>query len=59
MADVDAPFMKQILDVPQRQRKPHIQHHRQADDFGRRLEVFEWGAFRHPETLSGAPPCLK
>nr|WP_291896714.1 hypothetical protein [Maricaulis sp.] len=38
MSDIDAAFVEQILDVPERQRKTDIQHHGQADDLGRRLE---------------------
>ena len=59
MADVDAPFMKQFLDVPQRQRKPDIQHYRQADDLGAGFEVLERGAFDHHRKLDGALPLLK
>ncbi len=31
--------------------EPHIHHHRQADDFGRRLEVAKGGTLGHPERL--------
>lgn len=59
MADVDAPFMEQVLDISERQRKPNVQHHRQADDLWARLEVAEGAAFRHVGTLSSALPWLK
>jgi hypothetical protein len=39
VADLDAAFVQQILDIAQRQREPHIHHHRQADDLGRGFEV--------------------
>jgi hypothetical protein len=42
-------FVKQVFDLPQRKRKPNIQHHRQADNLGRCLEISKWIA--HPETL--------
>ena len=34
VADIDASFMKKILDLPQRQRIPDPDHHRQADNLG-------------------------
>ena len=34
VADVDAAFGHQILDPAQRQRVPHVHHHRDADDLG-------------------------
>jgi hypothetical protein len=39
MSDVDRPFMKQVLGVPERKRVADIHHDRQADDLGRSLEV--------------------
>src|SRR5690606_28835863 len=42
VADVDAAFVQQVFDTPQRERKADVHHHRQADDLGRRLEVAEW-----------------
>mgnify|MGYP004007052857 FL=1 len=42
MADVDATFVEQIFDLPQRKRKPDIHHHGQADDLGGGLEISEW-----------------
>jgi len=41
MADFDATFVEQVLDVSKRQREPHVHHDREADDLGRRLEVLE------------------
>ena len=54
MADVDATFMQQILNVAERKWKSNIHHHRQADDFWAGLEVPKWGAICHPLTLGGA-----
>ena len=34
MADIDPSFMKQVLDLPQRQGEADIHHHRQADNLG-------------------------
>ena len=41
VADIDASFKQKIPDLPQRQRIPDIHHHRQADNFGRRIEIME------------------
>ncbi len=51
MAHVDAAFAEQVLDIPKRQRKTDIQHHRQADDLWARFEVLEWIFLRHSQTL--------
>ena len=56
MADVDAPFVKQIFDLPQGERKSNPQHHRKTDDLGRCLGVFEM--VFHSETLDGILPTL-
>ena len=32
VADVNATLMQQVFDVPERKRKPDVEHHRQADD---------------------------
>jgi hypothetical protein len=45
VADIDTTFMQQILDIPQRKRKPNIEHHRQANDIGAGFEILEWVAF--------------
>ena len=49
--------MEQVLDLPQRLRKPDIHHDSKADDLGRSLEITEW--ISHPQTLQNAPLCLK
>ena len=41
-ADIDPSFMKQVLNLPQRQRKSDIHHHCQADNLGRANELAEW-----------------
>ena len=41
MRDVDAALVEQVFNIPQRQRKTDIHHHREADDFGRSLEIPE------------------
>ncbi len=41
MADVDASLVQQILDIPKRKRKPDVEHHCQADDIWRCLEIGE------------------
>ena len=55
VADVDAALMQQILDVSQRERETHVQHHRQADHLFARIEVFERITFLHLGTLPSPP----
>jgi len=59
MADIDAAFVQQILNIPKREREPDVQHHRKANDLRARLEVAKWGAFGHPATLRNHPAWLK
>ena len=59
IANVDAALVEQILDIPKRQREADVEHHRQADDLGARLEVLKRGKFCHDRTLAGALPRLK
>ena len=47
MPDVDASLVEEVLDVAQLQLEPHVQHHGQADDLGRGLEVAEGRSFGH------------
>jgi hypothetical protein len=51
MADINAAFVEQVLDIAQRERESDIQHHRQADDFLAGLEILEWIAFCHTGRL--------
>ena len=57
VADIDAAFEQQILDLAQRKRITNIHHHRQANDIGCRVEIAE-GAF-HPSRLKNGLVCLK
>lgn len=57
VADIDPSFMKQVLDLPQRQRKADIHHHGQADNRRRCLELSE--RISHPRTLRDVPSALK
>ena len=59
VADIDATFMQQILNIAKGKWKPDIHHYRQADDLRRRFEIPKRGAFCHPVTLVGANPADK
>ena len=59
VADLNAPLVQQIFDVAERQWKPDVEHHRQANDLGACFEVTEGGRFCHPGTLAGRPSRLK
>ena len=41
VTDINAPFVEKILDLPEGERKPHIQHHYAADYIGRAIEITE------------------
>ncbi len=41
VANIDPALVKQVFDIPQRQRESDIHHDRKLDDFGGRLEVAE------------------
>ena len=41
VTDINAPFVEQILDLPEGERKHHIQHHSAADYLGRAIEITE------------------
>ena len=43
--------MRQVFDVPQRLRKPDVQHYRQANDLRACFKVGGGGAFCHPAKL--------
>ena len=53
VADVDAAFEQQVLDLPQLQRIPDVHHHRQADDLGGTVEITE--RISHRRMLSFDP----
>lgn len=59
MADVDTPFVQQILNVPQGKGKPHIHHHRQAEDLGAGPEVAKRAGFGHHAKLRDRNARLK
>ena len=39
MADINTALVKQVFDIPKRQREANIEHHRQADDLRTCIEV--------------------
>jgi len=47
VADVDAAFVQQVLDIPKRERKPDVHHHGQADDLWAGFEIPEGAALAH------------
>jgi len=57
VADIDAALGQEVLDLAQRQRIAGVHHHREADHFGRTVEVEE--GIRHRPTLRIAPTRLK
>lgn len=59
MSHLNAPFVQQILEVSQRQWEPNVEHHRWADDFGRRFKISEGAPFCHPKQLADCPAGLK
>ena len=59
VADVDAAFMQQILDISKRQREADIHHHRQADDFRDGFEVTERIGPGHPFWLRADQETVK
>jgi len=59
MAQFDAAFVQQILHLPEREREPDIQHHRQADDVGAGFEILKWVTFCDSQTLVQRPAHLK
>jgi hypothetical protein len=59
VADLDAALVQQVLDVPQREREADVQHNRQADDLGGRLEPLEEAGLGHVGMLTSPLPRLK
>ena len=51
MAYIDSVLVQKVFDFPERERKPNVEHHRQADDLGAGFEVFERVALFHPKRL--------
>ena len=58
MADLNATFVQEIFNITERERKPNIKHHSQADDLWARFKVPEWGVFCHTERLRDHPARL-
>lgn len=59
VADIDAAFVQQVLDIAKRERKPDIHHHRETDDLRRRLEVAKGRAFCHAGKIGAGSTGLK
>ncbi len=59
VADINASFVQQVFDVPERKREADIHHCGEADDLGAGLEVAKGGAFRHIRKLSFAKSTLE
>ncbi len=59
MAHIDASLMKQIFDIPKRERETDVQHHCNADDLRTGFEVLEWRLFNHARRLREHPAPLK
>ena len=55
MADLNATFVQEIFNITERERKPNIKHHSQADDLRDRFKVPEWGVFCHLRILQIHP----
>lgn len=53
VSHLDIALVKPVLDDLQRKLKPDIHHDRQANDFGRSLEVPERAGFCHSRRLGG------
>jgi hypothetical protein len=54
--DVDPALVQQIFHVPQGEREADVEHHRQADDLGARLEVEEDAGIAHARKATGSCP---
>ncbi len=59
MADIDAAFVQQILDISKGQRETDVHHNRQSDNLTTRFEVPKWVRFGHPVRLRNRPARLK
>ena len=59
MADIDAALVEQIFHIAKGQRKPDIEHRRQADNLAARFEIAKGIMFGHPTTLRNHSTHLK
>jgi len=59
VTDVDAALVQQILNIPQRERKPSIHHNRQANDLRAAVKILDGVAFCHVSRLRNCLACLK
>lgn len=59
MTDFDPSLVRQVFNIPQRQRKADIHHHRKANDFGACFEIAKRTAFCHPQRLGNTSVQLK
>lgn len=53
--DLDRPLLEEVLYIVEEKWEPDVEHHRQADVLGARLEGPKRGAFALPDSLPGAP----
>jgi hypothetical protein len=59
MTDLDDALMQEVLDVAQRERVTDLEHNRQANDFGARLDLPEGGTLGHLTRPDGKVSPLK
>ncbi len=59
MADIDAALVQKIFDIPEREWKPHVHHHGEADDLWAGSEVPKWVGLGHKRRLIRRPAHLK
>ena len=59
MADLNATFVQEIFNITERERKPNIKHHSQANDLWARFEIAKRRAFCHMQRLLNCPARLK
>ena len=51
MADIDAAFVQQILDILKGQRETNVQHYRQADNLTACFKITKWIVVFHLEKV--------
>ena len=59
MAGIDASFLQQVLDIPQRHRNTDVQHRCKADNPGAGFEISAGAALCYPKQLADGPAHLK